>query len=466
MRKTKIVCTLGPASASKRVIKELAKKGMNVARLNMSHGNHKSHHELIEIVKEVRKELNIPIAIMIDTKGPEIRVGLFENSGITLVKGDIFVLTTKPIIGNNAGVSVTKKDFNKIVSIGDIILLNDGLIKLKVQKIDEEDVFCKVLVGGELTNNKSINIPNVDLKQEYLSDIDKQDILFGINEGADIFSISFVSSKEDVLSVRRFLDKNNYHGALLCSKIESQQGVDNMDEIIDVSDVVMVARGDLGVEVPFEKIPNIQKKIIKKCIENGKNVITATEMLESMVHNIRPTRAEISDIANAVLEGSSALMLSGETSAGEYPVLSLETMAKIIEESETLINYDALDFYNSKNIGASVAYAACELSRSLNAKAIMVATASGFSANSVSRFKPKALVIATTPNEMVYNQLSLCWGVVPIKDTFYPTLDSLLENTKIKATKAKLICKGDLIVQTGSIHMGEEGTNLLTVTKI
>lgn len=466
MRKTKIVCTLGPASDNKKIIKELAIKGMNVARLNMSHGNHESHHKLIELVKEVREELKLPIAIMMDTKGPEIRVGMFENGGVTLVKGATFILTVKPVVGNQFGVSVTQKNFNKIVSKGSKVLLNDGLIQLLVEKIDKEDVVCKVLVGGELTNNKSINIPGVDLKQEYLSDIDKEDILFGIKEGVDIFSISFVSNKEDVLDVRKFLEKNEYSKALICAKIESQKGVDNMDEIIGCSDAVMVARGDLGVEVAFEKIPDIQKRIIKKCIDNGKNVITATEILESMIHNARPTRAEISDIANAVLDGSSALMLSGETSAGEYPVLSLETMARIIEESEKMIQYDALDFKSSSNIGASVAYASCEIARSLNADAIMVATASGFSANAVSRFKPKALVIATTPNDMVYHQLSLCWGVVPVRDTYYKNLDTLLENTKLIALKLKLIKKGDVIVQTGSLNNDEEGTNLLTVVKV
>lgn len=466
MRKTKIICTLGPATANKKIIKELAEKGMNVARLNMSHGDHVGHHELIQIVKEVRKELNKPIAIMLDTKGPEIRVGVFENGGVYLSEGDMFILTTKNVIGNQKGVSVTLKNLPQICSINDQILLNDGLIKLKVVKVDKENIECEVLHGGKLTNNKSINIPGVDLKRSYLSDVDKRDILFGINEGVDIFAISFVSSYQDVLDVRKFLEKNNYKEALICSKIESKKGVENLESIIDCSDAVMVARGDLGVELDFEKIPAIQKKIISLSNKKGKSVVTATEMLESMIHNIRPTRAEIADISNAVLDGTSAVMLSGETSVGEYPVLSLETMAKIIEESESLISYDAIDFNSSENIGASVSYAACELARSLNAPAIMVATTTGFSANCVSRFKPKSLIIATTPNQMVYNQLSLCWGVVPIKDVYYKNLETLLENTKLLALKSKLIKKGDLIVQTGSMDLCDKETNLITVTKI
>ena len=465
MRKTKIVCTLGPSSTSKKVVKDMVLKGMNVARFNMSHGSYQSHHDIIEIVKEVREELNVPVAIMIDTKGPEIRVGVFENYGVTLSEGARFVLTTRQVIGNEFGVSVSFKSFHKIVSVKDKILLNDGLLKLEVERVYEEDVICRVLVGGRLTNNKSINIPGVDLKVDYLSEQDKKDILFGIKEDADIFAISFVGEKQDVLDVRKFLEKNNSK-ALICSKIESKKGVKNLDEIIEVSDSIMVARGDLGVEVDFEKIPHIQKTIIEKCEKKGKSVITATEMLESMIHNVRPTRAEISDISNAVLDGTSLVMLSGETSIGEFPVLSLETMARIIEETEKLISYEALDFKHSDNVGASVSYAACELARSLNASAIMVATNSGFSASCVSRFKPKSTVIATTPNKKVYNQMSLLWGVVPIRDSHYKNLDELLENTKNLAIKSKMIKKGDLIVQTGSINLNDEGTNLITVSKI
>jgi len=465
MKKTKIVCTLGPASSNKSIIKQMILNGMNVARLNMSHGTHESHHELITLVKEAREELNIPVAIMIDTKGPEIRVGLFENGGVELNKGDKFILTTRNVLGNEQGVKVTLKNFDKIVSPRDIILLNDGLIKLEVEQIIGCEVMCKVLVGGKLTNNKSINIPGVDLNLKYLSDNDKDDIFFGIKEGVDIFSISFVGSKDDVLEVRKYLKKYNYEQALICSKIESRKGVANMDEIIDVSDSIMVARGDLGVEVEFEKIPQIQKQLISKCIEKGKNVITATEMLESMIHNIRPTRAEISDIANAVIDGSSAVMLSGETSAGEHPVLSVQTMAKIIEECENSIEYDKmLDFDYSTSIGSSIGYAACELARSLKAKAIIVATNSGFSAKSVSRFRPASYIIAPTPNEYVYNQMALYWGVIPIKDLICSSTDMLLENSRIRALQTKLVHKGDLIVQTAAVKVGESGSDLLTVS--
>jgi len=467
MRKTKIVCTIGPSSANKSTIKQLILSGMNVARFNMSHGSQASHRELIKLVKEAREELKIPVAIMIDTKGPEIRVGVFERGSVELSKGERFILTTRPVIGNEQGVSVTLSNFNKIVSEHDIVLLNDGLIKLEVEAISGTEVMCRIISGGVLSNNKSINIPGVDLKLKYLSDADKKDIAFGISQGADIFSISFVSSKDDVEEVRKYLDKNGGKDALICSKIESKKGVKNMVEIVESSDIIMVARGDLGVEVEFEKIPFIQKQLINKCKELGKTVITATEMLESMIHNIRPTRAEISDIANAVIDGTSAVMLSAETSAGRYPVLSLETMAKIVEQCEKTINYDVpIDFDHSTNVSSSIGYASCELARSLKAKAIVVATNTGFAANSVSRFRPLSLIIASTPNEKVYNQMSIMWGVYPTMDRTFKTSDELLESSRQRALATKLVQKGDLIIQTAAVQVGKSGSNLLTVTNL
>lgn len=467
MRKTKIVCTMGPASASKNVIKQMILAGMNVARFNMSHGTHESHHQMIELVKEAREELKVPVAIMIDTKGPEIRVRQFQNGFVNIVKGDRFILTTRNVLGNEHGVSVTLPSFNKIVKRGDKILLNDGLIKLEVENVDGTEVMCKVLVGGKLSNNKSINIPGIDLNVPYLSDVDKKDLLFGIQEGADIFSISFVGSSADVCEVRKFLKKHGYENrAIICSKIESRKGVDNMDEIIEVSDSIMVARGDLGVEVEFEKIPHIQKELISKCIKEGKVVITATEMLESMINNVRPTRAEISDIANAVIDGTSALMLSGETSAGCYPVLSLETMAKIAEECEKNIDYDNMHNFNiTKSVGLSVGYAGCELAKSLQAKAVVVATNSGYTARSVSRCRPSCPIIATTPNEDVFNQMATYWGVTPILDRRYQDTDSLLMGTKMRARESKIIKKGDVIVQIAALTTNGEGSNLLLVDK-
>lgn len=465
MRKTKIVCTIGPSSANLNTLKQMILAGMNVARFNMSHGTHESHHESIELVKRARDELGVPVAIMIDTKGPEIRVGKFQDGVAKIKKGDKFVLTTRNVVGNEQGVSVSLPTFNNIVKQGDKILINDGLIKLEVEAISGSDVLCKILVGGEITNHKSINIPGVDLDADYLSEVDKKDILFGIKEEADIFSISFVSCVEDVLDVRKFLKKHKYEDkCLICSKIESRKSVENMDDIISVSDAIMVARGDLGVEVEFEKIPYIQKKLISKCLAQGKPIITATEMLESMINNIRPTRAEISDIANAVLDGTSALMLSGETSAGKYPVLSVETMSKIAEECERTINYDKIhDFSYSNNVSASIGYAACELSKTLQAKAIIVATNSGFASRCVSRFRPTCQIIACTPHYNVYNQMSLNWGVIPIMDKVYTDTDSLLQSSKLMAHHHRLVKRGDVVVQTAATTAGGNGSNLLLV---
>ena len=467
MRKTKIICTLGPSSNTKDIIKQMALAGMNVARLNMSHGTHESHRSLISLVKQVRNELHLPIAIMIDTKGPEIRICQFENAFIKLEAGETFTLTTDTVLGNQKRVGVTLKSFNKLVKVGSIVLINDGLVKLQVEQIKSKNVICRVLVGGVLSNNKSINIPGVNLDKEYLSDIDKQDLLFGIEQDADIYAISFVGSKNDVLSVRKFLNENGSNNALICSKIESQRGVDNLQEIIEVSDSLMVARGDLGVEIAFEKIPFVQKMMIKKCIDNGKNVITATEMLESMIYNIRPTRAEISDVANAVEDGSSAVMLSGETSAGQNPVLSIQTMASIIEEKEKDLKYCISEQEEpAKDVSNGIGLASVDLASSLNAKAIVVVTNSGAAAKSVSRYRPIAPIIACTPNVKSFNQMSLYWGVVPVLDNNYEDTDSMLRSAREKAKQTKLVKKGDMIVQTASILAEKSGSNLVLVEKI
>ena len=465
MRKTKIVCTMGPSSADKNLIKKMIQAGMNVARFNMSHGTHESHHQMIEMVKQAREELGTAVAIMIDTKGPEIRIRQFEKGSIELVSGQQFVLTTRKVLGNEQGVSVTVNSFNKIVKPKNIILLNDGLISLEVVKVEGTEVYCKVLIGGTLSNNKSISLPGVDLDLEYLSDTDKKDLLFGIQEEADIFSISFVRTERDVLDVRKFLKKHGYGDrALICSKIENQQGVNHMEEIIEASDGIMVARGDLGVEVEFEKLPYIQKQLIARCVKASKFVITATEMLESMIHNPRPTRAEISDIANAVLDGTSAVMLSGETSAGKYPLLCVETMAKVAKECESTINYDEIhDFVFTDNVSTSIGYAACELSKSLHAKAIVVATYSGFAARCVSKCRPSCNIIACTPYKHVYNQLAIVWGTTPIMDVSHANTDSLIENSKQRAFESKLLKKGDLIIQTASITPGCPGSDMLLV---
>jgi len=466
MRKTKIVCTLGPATNSKTIIKDLVLAGMNVARLNMSHGNHDEHAKKIKMLKEVRKEMGVPLAIMLDTRGPEVRIREFQEGRVELIAGSDFVLTSRRCIGNDHGVSVTLSNFSEVVRKGDIVLINDGLIKLEVKDINGTEVICRVLAGGVLTNNKSINIPGVELNLDYLSDVDKKDILFGIEQGVDIFSISFVGCAQDVRDVKKFLKKNKYEQATICSKIESQKGIDNLDEIIDESDALMVARGDLGVEVDFEKIPQLQKQIISKGVAKGKAVITATEMLESMISHIRPTRAEISDVANAVLDSTSAVMLSGETSVGEYPVLTVKTMARIVEECENSINYDCVCDFNSNDVDSSVAYAACELARSLHAKAIIVDTFSGVASKNVSRFRTSQPIVACTPSEKVYHQLALHWGVVPALDKEYDNTDDLLVSSRKVARKIGVVQKGDLVVQTASTKSGSAGSNLVLVERI
>lgn len=468
MNKTKIVCTMGPACSDIETIKKMINAGMNVARFNMSHGTHESHKKLIDLVKQAREELDTPVAIMIDTKGPEIRIKQFESGKIFLRTGQEFSLTTEEIIGNETQVSVTYKKLPQIVREGTIILLNDGLIELRVDKILKTTIKTKVLVGGELSNNKSINIPSVELEMDYLSDVDKSDIAFGVREGVDVFSISFVNSASDVEDVKKYLKSLGQTNTFIISKIESAKGVQNMNEIISVSDGVMVARGDMGVEISFEKLPYIQKQIIKKASELGKLSITATQMLESMVNNTRPTRAEISDVANAIYDGTSAIMLSGETSAGKHPVLVVETMRKIATQTEETINYDhSLESFSSTNdITGGIGYAACALSSSLSAKAILVTTNSGTSAKSICRFRPKTCIIALTPNKNIYYRLVMFWGVIPLLDKKCYSTDELLQSAKDRALNSGLVSVGDVVVQTSGLVENETGSNMLVVSQI
>ena len=468
MRRTKIVCTLGPASASKNVIKQMILAGMNVARFNMSHGNHESHHQLISLLKEAREELNKPVAIMIDTRGPEIRIKQFKKGKVFLNDGQDFAITTENVEGDASIVSVTYKKLPEIVKKGTKILLNDGLIELVVQKKTDKVIYTKVAVGGELSNNKSINIPSVELNMDYLSDVDKADIAFGVAENVDVYSISFVNHAKDVLAVRKYLKTLGEESAFIISKIESEKGVENLDEIIEASDGVMVARGDMGVEIPFEKLPHIQKEIIAKAKECGKYSITATQMLESMIENVRPTRAEISDVANAIYDGTSAIMLSGETSAGEHPVLSVQTMQKIAEETEHEIDYkhSLTNYVPLNNVTCGIGYAACSLANSLNASAILVTTTSGFSAQSISRFRPACDIIALTPNIEVYFKLGMFWGVTALLDKTYYDTDELLKSAKERAKQAKCVKSGDVVIQTAGIMTCVSGSNMLVVSEI
>lgn len=468
MNKTKIVCTIGPACSDIETIKEMMLAGMSVARFNMSHGTHESHRKLMNIVKQARFELGLPVAIMVDTRGPEIRIRQFKNGKVELVEGQDFAITTENLLGDETIVSVTYSKLPSIVRKGTKILLNDGLIELVVESKTDNVIYTKVVVGGELTNNKSINIPSVELNMEYLSDIDKSDIEFAVEENVDVYSISFVNHASDVAAVKDYLKSMGVENPFIISKIESAKGVSCMKEIIDASDGVMVARGDMGVEIAFEKLPHVQKDMIAYAKSKGKYVITATQMLESMVTNVRPTRAEISDVANAIYDGTSAIMLSGETSAGEHPVLAVSTMRKIAEETERSIDYkhSLEDPIPTTDVTCAVGYAACSLAASLNAKAILVTTTTGSSAVNISRFRPSCNIVALTPNYDVYFKLGMFWGVTALLDKTYYDTDALLKSARERAKQAKCVRIGDVVIQTAGIMTGISGSNTLVVSEI
>lgn len=468
MNKTKIVCTIGPSCNDVEILKSMMKAGMNVARFNMSHGTHESHKEMIDKVKQARFELGLPVAIMLDTKGPEIRIRQFAEGKTNLVVGQDFALTTQNVTGDNSIVSVTYAGLPEIVRKGTKILLNDGLIELKVKSKSDDIIYTEVVVGGELSNNKSINIPSVELNMNYLSETDKSDLAFGAQQGVDCYSISFVNHKQDVEDVRKFLKSVGVESPFIISKIESAKGVENMDEIIEASDGVMVARGDMGVEIAFEKLPHVQKEMIKKAKDLGKYTITATQMLESMVNNIRPTRAEISDVANAIYDGTSAIMLSGETSAGKHPIEAVATMQKIAEETEKSIDYkhSLAQFMPTNNVTCGIGYAACALATSLDAKAILVTTTTGSSAESISRFRPSCDIVAVTPNLDVYFKLGMFWGVTALLDKMYYDTDALLHAARERAVQHGCLKKGDVVIQTAGIMTGVSGSNMLVVSEI
>ncbi|MBQ8451965.1 MAG: pyruvate kinase [Clostridia bacterium] len=469
MNKTKIVCTIGPACSDLETLKKMMKAGMDVARFNMSHGTHESHKKLMDLVKQARFELGLPVAIMLDTRGPEIRIKQFKDGKVVLKHGQAFALTTENVVGDETIVSVTYSKLPTIVREGTRILLNDGFIELVVVKVTETVIHTKVVNGGELSNNKSINIPSVELNMDYLSKNDKSDLEFGVQEGVDCYSISFVNSAADVECVRKFLKSKGLNDAFIISKIESAKGVEKMEEIIAASDGVMVARGDMGVEIPFERLPNVQKEMIAIANKLGKYSITATQMLESMIVNARPTRAEISDIANAIYDGTSAIMLSGETSAGQHPILAVETMQKIATETEKTLD-NKKDFFKnnfeSNDVTQGIGYASCALASSLNAKAIIVTTNTGTSAEAISRFRPNADIIALTPHYNIFFRLGMLWGVYPILDKVYFNTDELVKSAKEKAKQFKYVKTGDVVIQTASVVTGESGSNMLIVTKV
>ncbi len=464
MKKTKIVCTLGPASETKEVISAMADAGMNVARINFSHGTHEEHAKKVQIIEEIRREKNIPLPILLDTKGPEFRIRSFKNGKIFLNEGDTFTFTADEIEGDETRVSVSYKNICNEMNPGDKILLNNGLMVFEVEKVNSPDVICKVVIGGELSSRKSMFFPEKQLDLVYLSEQDKADLLFGIRHGVDFVACSFVSKAQDILDVRNFLHENGCDDIDLIAKIENRAGVNNLDEIIKVSDGIMIGRGDMGVEIPYEELPDIQKYIITACRIAGKRVITATEMLESMIHNPRPTRAEISDVANAVYDGSSAIMLSGETAAGEYPVQAVAAMAKIAMQAETKINYiqrveDAR--YLIKNLSDALSHSACLLAHDVKAKAIVVCTRTGGTAKMVSRFRPMIDIIGMTTDEKSYRKLALSWGVLPVLSEEYNSVDVLFHFAKRATLDSGLVKKGDVIVITGGTPNGKSGNSSL-----
>ncbi len=471
MRKTKIVCTIGPASSDEAVFADMCRAGLNVARLNFSHGTHEEHQKKLDMIHKVRRELGLPIAVMLDTKGPEYRIRTFKNHKITLPDGGAFTFTTREVEGDETIVGVSYPGMAKDLSVGDTVLVNNGLVIFEVTAIEDTEIHCRVVVGGELSDCKSMSFPHKVLDQVYLSEQDKDDLLFGIRGGVDFVAASFVSRKQDVLDVREFLDANGGQDIEIIAKIENQTGIDNVEQICEACSGIMIGRGDLGVEVPFTELPAIQKYLITKCRMLGKRVITATEMLESMIHNPRPTRAEISDVANAVYDGTSAVMLSGESAAGKYPVKTVKTMAEIVEETEKHIDYEPLfrsQAFQIKNMTDAISHATCCMAVDIHAKAIIVSSLSGVTVRMVSRFRVPVDIVGVAANERVWYRLALSWGVLPVlrEETFSST-DVMFYNALQLAKQALCLKPGDNVVMTGGTVNGRSGnTNLIKIETV
>ncbi|MBQ8598616.1 MAG: pyruvate kinase [Oscillospiraceae bacterium] len=471
MRKTKIVCTLGPASEKEEVLRQMIEAGMDVARINFSHGTHEEHGKKLELLYRLRKEMKVPVAALLDTKGPEIRLGTFANGRETLQAGDTFTLTTEAMEGTREKASITFAGLPNDVKPGDAILIDDGLIELRVESVKAPEIVCTIINGGDVSNRKGINVPNVSLSMPYISEKDRDDILYGIQAGFDFIAASFTRNAQDIQQLRDLLKQNGGEAIKIIAKIENAEGVDNIDEIIRVSDGIMVARGDMGVEIPFEKVPKLQKDIIKKVYNSGKMVITATQMLESMTENPRPTRAEATDVANAIYDGTSAIMLSGETAAGKYPVESVRTMAKIAVETENDIDYNGrfrrFEDQSMRNVANAISHATCTTAYDLEASAIITVTESGQTARMISKYRPEMPIVGCTVNEKVYRQLALSWGVVPILCQGQETADALFEHAVERAKAENLISDGDLVVITAGVPLGIPGTtNLLKVQTV
>lgn len=470
MRKTKIVCTIGPACSNPATLEKMVLAGMNVARLNFSHGTHDDHKYRIELIKSVRAKLNMPVGILLDTKGPEYRIGIFENGSVDLEQGDEFTFTAEDVLGDKNRVSVSYKKLAEELYVGDTVLVNNGLMIFQVKRIEGSDVVCETLNSGRLSDRKSMSFPNKVLKSDYLSEQDKADILFGLEHGVDFIACSFVSCVEDLKLVREFIEENGNHDVSLIAKIENRSGIDNIESICEECEGIMIGRGDMGVEIPYEELPAIQKKLITKCRLLGKRVITATEMLESMITNPRPTRAEISDVANAVYDGSSAIMLSGETAAGKYPVESVSAMARIAEHTEKTIHYEKR-FRNTefkiKNTLDATSHAVCGLAIDIDAKAIVVCSLSGTTTRMVSRFRSPVDILGLTVSEKTLNKLTMSWGVRPLLCDRYPSVEVLFYRAKQYAKETLGLKPGDKIIITGGNTDGRSGnTDLIKIETI
>ena len=466
LRKTKIICTLGPAVDNEDMIRALIRTGMNAARFNFSHGSHEEHLNRLNLLKSVRDSMGRPVASILDTKGPEIRIRSFETKSISLEAGDLFTLTTREVQGNVNLVSVTYPELHKEVSAGQEILIDDGLVALKVEKIDGQDIRCTVENGGTLSANKSINIPGVHIHLPALTEKDVSDIQFGVENDFDFIAASFVRRAADVQAVREVLDRFGGQEIRIIAKIENQEGVDNIDEILEAADGIMVARGDLGVEIPAAKVPILQKQIIRKGLQAGKPVITATQMLDSMMRNPRPTRAEVSDVANAVFDGTSCVMLSGETAGGKYPLEALTAMVSIVEEAEQSIHYwrqfEKRRVIPASNINDAITHTCCLTAKDLEAKAILAATNSGRTARMICRFRAACPVAALTMHEKVRRQLAICWGVIPFLTGEVTSTDRIFSLSAEVALKERLVQNGDTVVITAGVPLGKSGsTNLI-----
>lgn len=469
MRKTKIICTLGPSTDKEGILEQLAIEGMDVARFNFSHGSHEEQKGRLDKLKEIRKRLNRPIAALLDTKGPEIRIRDFAEGKVTLKEGQEFTLTSEEIEGNENIVSVTYKDLYKDVKPGDSILIDDGLIGMEVQKIVGQEIHCIVKNGGVVSNKKGVNLPGVEVNMPFISEKDRDDILFGIQEGFDFIAASFTRTAADVKEIRKILNENGGRDLNIIAKIENQQGVDNIDSIIEAADGIMIARGDMGVEIPLEDVPVIQKEIISKVYTAGKQVITATQMLDSMMKNPRPTRAETTDVANAIYQGTSAIMLSGETAAGKYPVEALRTMVKIAMRTESDVPYNKqfsiLNKEYAPNMTTAISHATCMTAIDLGAKAIITVSRSGNTARMISKYRPGCMIVGCSPEEHTCRQLNMSWGITPILIKEEYSMEILLLHATEAAERAGYVEKGDIVVLTAGVPLGRSGnTNLLKTT--